>query len=346
MDQLFVRLPAGGYPIYLQNGLLAHCGALLPPAIERWFLVCDASLAASYGKTVCESVRCAAQHCELLSVSGGEASKSVRVYEELCRRLLRCGITRSDGILALGGGALGDLVGFVAATLLRGVALVHLPTTLLAQVDSSIGGKTGLDLPEGKNLLGAFYQPRMVLIDPDCLTTLPRRQWQSGIAEVIKYGMIADEAMLSQLEKPCPDWPTLIGRCVAIKASLVAQDERDGGVRRRLNFGHTFGHVYEAWGGYERWTHGEAVAAGMMQMLRWEAQHGYDVSALRERLRVLEERFSLPTAITCPIEAAQTYLLHDKKCRGDQIAAVLVPQAGRSVVREIPAAQLLEGWLT
>lgn len=155
------------------------------------------------------------------------------------------------------------------------MALAQLPTSLLAQVDSSVGGKTGLDLPEGKNLIGCFYQPRLVLADTACLATLPRRQLSSGMAEVIKCGVIGDEAILHHLETAEePNLPWLVARCCRYKAAVVSRDERDGGGRRVLNFGHTFGHAYEAAGGYDTRTHGEAVAAGMMQMLRWQVRHG------------------------------------------------------------------------
>ena len=346
MECVRVELPVGGYPIYLEKGLLTRCGTMLPSGVNRWGILADEQVAALYGETVEESLRSAGLSCDILTFPAGEGSKSLAVYEDLCRRLIQSGFTRGDGIIALGGGVAGDLAGFVSATLLRGVPLVQIPTTLLAQVDSSIGGKTGLDLPEGKNLLGAFYQPQMVLIDPNCLTTLDARQVRSGAAEVIKYGMIADEEILALLEADVIDWPVMIIRCCRIKAALVSRDERDGGVRRILNFGHTFGHVYEAFGDFSRWTHGEAVAAGMMQMLRWEALHGWEVSALQSRLTRLLEKFRLPVSIACPPEAGQTYLLRDKKCCGRMISAVLVVQPGAAEVRNIPAEQLWEGWLT
>ena len=342
MEQIYVDVPGNGYPVYMERGLLGRCGACLPPEIERWFILCDETVAAYYAETVTKSI--GARHGGTLTFPAGEGSKSLAVYEDLCRRLLVLGITRRSGILALGGGVSGDLAGFVAATVLRGVALVHLPTTLLAQVDSSIGGKTGLDLPEGKNLLGAFYQPRMVLIDPDCLTTLPRREWCSGMAEVIKYGMIADREILQELESESPNIFALIRCCCGIKAALVARDERDGGARRLLNFGHTFGHVYEAWGNFSRWTHGEAVAAGMMQILRWQVRHGDDVEALQARLGALLEKFSLPLSISCPVEQARCYLLRDKKRSGDTISIVRVRQAGSAEVEAIPVEELWEGW--
>ena len=243
--------------------------------------------------------------------------------------------------MALGGGVAGDLAGFLAGTILRGVPLVQMPTTLLAQVDSSVGGKTGLDLPEGKNLIGCFYQPSLVLADTDCLGTLPRRQLSSGMAEVIKCGVIGDEEILRHLETAAkPELPWLVERCCRYKAAVVARDERDGGDRRLLNFGHTFGHAYEAAGGYDAYTHGEAVAAGMMQMLRWQVSHGLGGQALLDRLAPLLERWELPVRL--PWDGAADYLARDKKRAGDQVTIAVAERAGAGRLMAVPLASLLE----
>ena len=195
METLQVALGRRSYPIYIGGGLLEQAEELLRPlGVGRWAIVCDDTVAALYGAPLARRTG-----WPLATFPAGEGSKSLEEYDRLCRRLVQLGLTRSDGILALGGGVTGDLAGFAAATLLRGVALVQAPTTLLAQVDSAVGGKTGLDLPEGKNLLGCFYQPRMVLADTVCLATLPWRQLACGMAEVIKYGCIADEELLTRL---------------------------------------------------------------------------------------------------------------------------------------------------
>ena len=263
------------------------------------------------------------------------------MYESLCRRMLADGFIRADGIVALGGGVAGDLAGFLAGSLLRGVALAQLPTSLLAQVDSSVGGKTGLDLPEGKNLIGCFYQPSLVLADTDCLETLPRRQLSSGMAEVIKCGVIGDEEILRHLETAGqPELPWLVERCCRYKAAVVARDERDGGGRRLLNFGHTFGHAYEAAGGYDSYTHGEAVAAGMMQMLRWQVSHGLGGQELLDRLTPLLERWELPVRL--PWDGAADYLARDKKRAGDQVTIAVAERAGAGRLMAVPLASLLE----
>ena len=201
-----------------------------------------------------------------------ESKKNMRTVETVCRSLTRAGADRKTLIVAAGGGVVGDVAGYVAASYLRGVALVHIPTTLVAQVDSAIGGKTGVNLPEGKNLVGAFYPPRLVIVDPLLLRTLPQRQFRSGLAEVIKYGVIADRNLFAYLEHNMPrvlrrdkaalDY--LITRCAQIKASVVSRDEHESGLREILNFGHTFGHALESVTRYRRYQHGEAVAWGMI----------------------------------------------------------------------------------
>lgn len=319
--------------IHIEQGILRRVKEYLP-SCRRWAIISDETVAALYGTALSEQL----PGSVLLSVPAGEGSKTLAVYESLCRRLANEGFDRADGIIALGGGMTGDLAGFVAATYLRGVTLVQIPTTLLAQVDSSIGGKTALDLPEGKNLIGAYYQPRAVLIDPDCLLTLPRRQLSSGAAEVIKYAFIADPALLELLT--APDRAAVIRRCIDIKAHIVSADEQDEGLRHILNFGHTFGHAYEAAGGFARYTHGEAVAAGMAAMLRWQRAHGY--AAPLEILLPLLERYGLPTRIDCDPEVLAEHLRRDKKAAGDTLRAVLVEQAGRARVASVPISELLE----
>lgn len=336
METLQVALGRRSYPIYI-GGLLEQAEELLRPlGVGRWAIVCDDTVAALYGAPLARRTG-----WPLATFPAGEGSKSLEEYDRLCRRLVQLGLTRSDGILALGGGVTGDLAGFAAATLLRGVALVQAPTTLLAQVDSAVGGKTGLDLPEGKNLLGCFYQPRMVLADTVCLATLPWRQLACGMAEVIKYGCIADEELLTRLEQQEPDWPRIIRRCLACKAALVAQDERDEGPRRLLNFGHTFGHAMEALGG-GRYTHGECVAAGMMEMLRWQTAHGSDQTAMLARLGTLLERYDLPRRLDLPETAWRQYLLRDKKRSGGEMTIAVLERPGHGVLWSVTPEELLE----
>ena len=339
-----VPLPQGGYPVHIQPGALRQTGALLAPlGIDRWAVTADETVAALYGGAVLDSLRSAGLSGQLLTFPAGEAHKTPETWLSLCRQLAQEGFTRSDGLLALGGGVTGDMAGFVAACYQRGMALAQLPTTLLSQVDSAVGGKTAVDLPEGKNLLGAFYQPRLVIADPDCLTTLPRRELRCGMAEIIKYGFIQDAGLLDALETDTPNWTAIIARCLTIKAALVAADERDTGARRLLNFGHTFGHAYEAAGGYAACTHGEAVAAGMAAMLRWQLRRGDGVQVAYDRLLALLERWELPCTMPFDTETVSRYLARDKKCAGDTLHAVLLRAIGDAYVEGVPLAALQEG---
>ena len=346
MEQLAVQLQTAAYPVYIGHGLLARAGTLLREAspAARWAVVADETAAALYGSALLDSLRTAGLTAALYPVPAGESAKTLPVYEDLCRRILHDGFDRTCGVVSLGGGACGDLAGFAAATLLRGVTLAHVPTTLLAQADSAIGGKTGLNLPEGKNLLGAFWQPALVLSDTACLATLPPRQLSSGMAEVIKCACIADAPLLDALEEPSPPAPEkLAAACCRIKARCVAADERDSGLRRLLNFGHTFGHAYEALGGYHAYTHGEAVAAGMAQMLRWQMAHGLGGDLLLARLEHLLAHYGLPAAIDCGGDALRRYLSQDKKTAGARITIVVVERAGEGRLEEVPLSSLWEG---
>ena len=332
------------YDIEIGRGLLDQAGAHIARvtgAGRTAAVISDTNVLPLYGQRLCSSLEQAGFRVISWAFPAGEGSKCLAVYESLCRRMLADGFTRADGIVALGGGVVGDLAGFLAGTILRGVPLVQMPTTLLAQVDSSVGGKTGLDLPEGKNLIGCFYQPSLVLADTDCLGTLPRQQLSSGMAEVIKCGVIGDEEILRHLETAAePDFPWLVERCCRYKAAVVARDERDGGPRRLLNFGHTFGHAYEAAGGYDSYTHGEAVAAGMMQMLRWQVSHGLGGQELLDRLTPLLERWELPVRL--PWDGAADYLARDKKRAGDQVTIAVAQRAGAGRLMAVPLASLLE----
>lgn len=340
---LTVSLPHCRYPVHIQSGALHQAGMYLAPLnIRRWAVIADETVAALYGGLVTESLASAGLSGELLPFAAGEAHKTPETWLALCRELAQRSFDRGDGVLALGGGVTGDLAGFAAACYQRGLPLVQIPTTLLAQVDSAVGGKTAVDLPEGKNLLGAFYQPRMVLVDPDCLVDLPPRQLRCGVAEVIKYGMIRDAALLALLEEEAPDWGTVIARCLTVKAALVAADERDTGVRRLLNFGHTIGHACEAASGYAM-THGEAVAAGMAAILRWQLRRGDAIQAAYDRLLALLARWRLSAALPCDTQALAEYIRQDKKREGNALHTILLRRVGDAYVEDVSLAALLEG---
>ena len=268
-----------------------------------------------------------------------ETKKNMRTVELLCRKLTRAGADRKSLIVAVGGGVVGDVAGFVAASYLRGVALVHVPTTLVAQVDSSIGGKTGGNLPEGKNLVGAFYAPRLVIIDPELLRSLPERQFRSGIAEVIKYGVIADAELFVYLEQNMEklvrqDPPLLdfgIPRCAEIKADVVSRDERESGLREILNFGHTFGHALESVTKYRGYLHGEAVAWGMIGAALLGRELGItgvdEVSRVVSLIRRMGKLPDWPRVAPKILIAA---MLSDKKTRAGKLRFVLSARIGEA----------------
>ena len=269
----------------------------------------------------------------------GESAKTVRNVELLARSLARAGADRHSVAVAVGGGVVGDVAGFAAAAYLRGISLVQVPTTLVAQTDSAVGGKTGVNIPEGKNLVGAFYAPRLVLVDPTLLETLPAREFRGGMAEVIKYGVIADQTMFAFLERnldramgrDAAVLAYLIGRSVEIKGRVVSKDEKEAGLREILNFGHTFGHALESVTNYRRYQHGEAVAWGMMcaALLGHETDvtPGADVSRIVALVRRLG---TLPAWPRVPVSRLLSAMRSDKKARGGRLRFVLSPRIGRA----------------
>jgi len=268
-----------------------------------------------------------------------ESSKRLSTIEEIARSLIRSGADRHAVLVAVGGGVVGDVAGFAAASYLRGVRLVHIPTTLVAQVDSAIGGKTGVNLPEGKNLVGAFYPPKLILADPDTLDTLPHREFRSGLYEVVKYGVIADAELFRFLERRMPSilrrdsaalaW--IIPRCAAIKARVVGQDEREGGLRQILNFGHTIGHALEAVTGYRRFLHGEAVGWGMIAatLMAVALDKLRDADAIRI-VRLIASVGPLPKLGSIRAAQLRPILAGDKKARGGQVRWVLPCRVGKT----------------
>src|SRR5271163_689954 len=270
MRTVAVSLGLRSYPIFIGGNLLPKLGRQCAKFRlgRRCAIISDRNVARRYAKKAMASLRAAGFDPVLITVPAGESSKSLQTVQTCCDQLARHRLERKSFIVALGGGVVGDLAGLVAAVYLRGIDFVQAPTTLLAQVDSSVGGKVGVNLPAGKNLVGAFYQPRFVLCDLNALATLPMRQFRSGLAEVIKYGIIRDAALFGRLEKDLglllkrdpAALAATVARCCEIKAEIVARDEREGGVRAILNFGHTIGHALEAISGYGKFLHGEAIA--------------------------------------------------------------------------------------
>jgi len=268
-----------------------------------------------------------------------ETRKRLATVEGIARNLVRVGADRRAVVVAVGGGVVGDVAGFAAATYLRGVRLIHVPTTVVAQVDSAIGGKTGVDLPEGKNLVGAFYPPKAVIADPGLLATLPHREYHSGLYEVVKYGVIADPALFDFLERRMPavlrrdpgalDW--IIPRCMAIKARVVSADEREGGLRQILNFGHTLGHALEAATDYRRFLHGEAIGWGMMYATCLSLAAGRLGEGDAARIiRLVAAVGPLPVIGKIPMKQLRKIMAGDKKTRGGRVLWVLARRVGKT----------------
>ena len=351
MTTLDVSLGERAYPIHIGNGLLRSAGELLGAAPgRRVVIVTSAAVAAHHLAPLQGSLRKRGAQADVVLLPDGEAHKNAATLGDLLTRLLELRVERTTTLIALVGGVVGDIAGFAAAIYQRGIPFVQVPTTLLAQVDSSVGGKTGINHPLGKNMIGAFWQPRAVLIDTAVLATLPDRELRAGVAEVIKYGAIRDAELFAWLESSMPallakDDAALvhaIHRSCAIKAAIVATDERESGERALLNFGHTFGHAIEAAQGYGAWLHGEAVAAGMACAARLsERVCGFD-SAQTRRLVDLIAAAGLPVAP--PKIAAERWLdlmRRDKKVDAGALRFVLLEALGRAVIRsDVPDADV------
>jgi 3-dehydroquinate synthase len=287
-------------------------------------VISNTTVAPLYYERVRASLQAAGYRVILVRLPDGEKYKNSATLNLIYDGLVDASLDRGSFLLALGGGVIGDMAGFAAASYLRGIPFVQLPTTLLSQVDSSVGGKTGINHPRGKNLIGAFYQPRAVLIDVETLDTLPEREYRSGLGEIVKYGAVLDSEFFAFLEQNAGrllarDKEALIhavGRSCAIKAALVQQDEREGGVRAVLNYGHTLGHAVETLTGYKEYLHGEAVAIGMVQAARVSQHHGFCSAADLQRIEALVQLLGLPAELPpFPRQAYAEALSHDKKVR-------------------------------
>lgn len=343
MNQLQVGLGDRSYPIYISNGILSDIGSDLKnrDIAKRFVVISDDTVAGLYGEQVVKSLSDAGLSPELVTFPAGEASKTMATVAMLASRLAQSGVDRKDGLLALGGGVTGDITGFLAASYMRGINFVQVPTTLLAQVDSSVGGKTGVDIPEGKNLVGAFYQPKAVYIDSSVLRSLPVEELLNGIAEVIKYGVIYDQAFFDYLDENREKILALdlaviehvIGRCCAIKADVVAKDEKESDLRRILNFGHTVGHAVEADSNYEL-GHGLAVAIGMVAASRLAQAKQIFSAADVIKVERLIAAYGLPTAIPANAEPGKLkgYLQTDKKTVAGKSFFVLPTEIGKVVI--------------
>ena len=337
---LQVSTNMGQYPIIIERGALAHADELLALTGRRVCIVTDTGVPSQYAEEI-------ASKCNsplLFRFPQGETNKTFDTLQELLRLLLHHGFDRSDAIVAVGGGVVTDLAGFAAATYMRGIDFYNVPTTLLAMVDASVGGKTAVDFEGYKNMIGAFWQPRAVLIDPETLGTLPRRRLSDGLAEVIKMSLTSDACLFETLEAQdllpsegqalSDAIDDVIARALRIKIDVVENDERESGLRRVLNFGHTLGHALESCTGLGGLYHGECVALGMIPMCAEE---------VRVRLLPLLARCGLPTAVPLPPrDQILTALAHDKKSAGDKIHTVIVPRVGEFCMQQATPAALAD----
>ncbi|MFN3415058.1 MAG: 3-dehydroquinate synthase [Caldimonas sp.] len=352
LDRLDLDLGERSYPILIGPGLLGSSDSYAGlPRSRMAAIVSNETVAPLYARALADALAARHERVVQIVLPDGEAYKDWHTLDRIFDALLAEGCDRQTVLYALGGGVVGDMTGFAAACYMRGVPFVQVPTTLLAQVDSSVGGKTAINHPRGKNMIGAFYQPRLVVCDLDVLDTLPERELSAGLAEVIKYGPIADPSFLDWIEANIVALRTrdkaalahAVRRSCEIKAWVVGQDERESGLRAILNFGHTFGHAIEAGLGYGQWLHGEAVGCGMVMASELSARLGLMPASFVERMRRLVERSGLP--VTGPALGAQRYLdlmRVDKKNEGGEIRFVVIEALGRAALRPAPDALVAE----
>jgi 3-dehydroquinate synthase len=347
-----VALGERSYAIHIGQGVLDEVGTVLAQlaGTRKALLVTQPAIAAAYGDRVLHSLRSQGFAAEMFEVLDAEEAKGLVWPERLYDRAIELRLDRRSPIIALGGGVVGDLAGFAAATYMRGVPLIHIPTTLLAQVDSSIGGKTAINHARGKNLIGAFYQPRVVLIDVGTLQTLSGRELRSGLAEVVKYGVIAKPDLFELLESCTAEGllqdaallTRVIRDCCQIKADVVSADEHETGVRAILNFGHTFGHAIEAAGGFSTYTHGEAVAIGMIWATALSQRMGLCQPELLVRVKQLLQSLGLPIALKAHINGIRDTLLLDKKAVAGRLRFILAEGLGQVSMRDDVPSGLVE----
>ena len=330
-----ITVEAGkSYPIYIENNILSKAGDLIAAApATKIAVISDSNVFPLYGETLTARLTAAGLTALTYVLEAGEAAKTTDTVMDIVRFFAENELTRSDIAVALGGGVTGDLTGFAAAIYLRGIDYVQIPTSLLAQVDASVGGKTAVNLPQGKNLCGAFHQPLMVLIDPTVLHTLPPRCFADGMAEAIKMGCIKSAALFQTLAhgEAADPIENIIFECVRLKAEVVARDEKEHGERALLNFGHTIGHAIERLHGYAV-SHGEAVAAGMVMMTRASEQNGLTEPGTADRIAAVLRQYGLPVEDTHSLKDIIAAMRADKKRTGDTINLILLNKIGEGVL--------------
>ena len=341
MKILNVNIPGREYNIYIGSGLIEKTGEIVSGFFKgnRIAVITDTNVGPLYAERVVNALN--GYDVSVITVDAGEKSKSLETLQYVYTKLLEVGVTRTDLIIALGGGVVGDLTGFASATYLRGVDFIQIPTTLLAQVDSSVGGKTAVNLPQGKNLVGSFCQPKAVIADTDTLRTLSDEILSDGMAEVIKYGAICDAELFSLLsniknkEELFAKIAEIVYTCCSIKSKIVEEDEFDTGKRMILNFGHTFGHAIEKKYNFSSVTHGMAVAAGMVMAAAWGEKHNVTPNGTVEKIEAVLRNYNLPTAFDITREELLASAGVDKKSDGSMINLILLRSIGDAAIYKI-----------
>lgn len=320
---LYVKTAAGGYDITFQKGGIRNIAALWG-AGEKTLVVTDSGVPVGYA----QSVASACKNAEIFTFPQGEESKQLSVLSDIWRKMVEMKLTRTDRVIAVGGGVVGDMTGFAAATYMRGIDFYNIPTTVLSQVDSSVGGKTAIDFESYKNIVGAFHQPKGVLIDTSTLATLPARQISNGLSEAVKMAATHDAGLFERFENAAleTEMEQLLCKAVDIKRGVVQRDERESGERKVLNFGHTLAHALESKLAFGELYHGECVALGMLPMC---------APIVRARLTAIFKKLGLPTEFPMPLEQLLDACRHDKKCSGEHITVVFVPEIGKYEMRDI-----------
>ena len=344
MEKIHVDLGKHAYDIEIGAGLLPTVGAkvaTLVPKAQRAVIVSDSNVAPLYGETLQHSLNEAGLPATIVTIEAGEQSKNMQVLSQVLEQIAESGLTRSDVLVTLGGGVVGDLGGFAAASFMRGIAFVQVPTSLLSQIDSSVGGKVAVDLKAGKNLAGAFYQPKGVFIDTNLLSTLPVRFLHDGLAEAIKYGCIQDANLFEKIagyaddSELLADIDSVVATCCAIKARIVEEDEFDTGLRGILNFGHTLGHAVEQHYAYGEYTHGEGVAIGMYQITKRTEEMGMTPAGTAERIAEVLKKYNLPIEAGVEKSLLIDTMAKDKKKSGNTITLIVLDELGNGRLHKI-----------
>jgi len=352
MKQVRVPLGTRSYKITIGRGALSQLKSGLKKVLpsNRLVVLTNKTISRLYGRKLKKALPVGSD-VSWIVIPDGEKYKNLKTMETIYHQLSKCKADRKTGLIAFGGGVVGDMAGFAASSYLRGMPYIQIPTSLLAQVDSSVGGKTGVDLPSGKNLVGAFYQPKWVLIDIDLLKTLPKREFLCGLSEVVKYGILWDEKFFSYLEKNIGKILKLnhnvlehiIARCCAIKAEIVSRDEKEAGLRSILNLGHTLGHAIETLSGYSKIRHGEAISRGMVYALMFSYEKDLCSLEVIGRVTDLLKKIGLP--IECPYYSKQKYakvIALDKKAEGKRIRFIVVKKIGKVAPLELPISDVVQ----